>query len=290
MNSARSRTGLRPVAPDSGLIPSSSSVHHMPASPRTALGRSETGPTKEPGRARRALRLPAAALALLAATLLPSAAPAAPVAEPVEAFAGATPLEWSARLARSEVARQNGALESGATSKSRWDYTSGLFAFSLQQLAARTSDTALRDAGDRIVTSYIKPDGSIATYAAADFNIDMVTPGRALLEVQARQPEERFRTALTTLRQQLAKQPRTSQGGFWHKQRYPHQMWLDGLFMGSPFLAAYGKAFAEPAAFDDVAKQIVLIDEHLYDAKTGLYYHAWDEARKQDWADKTTGR
>jgi unsaturated rhamnogalacturonyl hydrolase len=230
-------------------------------------------------------RRPVAALALLAATLS-----AAPTAEPVETFAGATPLEWSSRLARSEVARQNGALEAGATPKSRWDYTSGLFAFSLQQLAARTGDTPLRDAGDRIVTSYIKPDGSIATYAAADFNIDMVTPGRALLEVQARQPEERLRTALTTLRTQLARQPRTSQGGFWHKQRYPHQMWLDGLFMGSPFLAAYGKAFADPAAFDDVARQILLIDEHLYDAKTGLYYHAWDEARKQDWADKTTGR
>lgn len=230
-------------------------------------------------------RLPSAALALLAATLLPSAT----AAEPVETFAGATPLEWSARLARSELARQNGALEAGATAKSRWDYTSGLFAFSLQQLAARTGDTALRDAGDRIVTTYVAPDGTIATYRFEDFNIDMVTPGRALLEVQLRQPEERFRTALATLRRQLVEQPRTSEGGFWHKLRYPQQMWLDGLYMGSPFLAAYGKAFADPAAFDDVANQILLVDRHLHDARTGLYYHAWDEARKQDWADKTTG-
>jgi unsaturated rhamnogalacturonyl hydrolase len=234
-------------------------------------------------------RLPAIVLGLLAASLLPTA-PAAPVAEPVETFAGATPLEWSTRLARSELARQAGALEAGATPKSRWDYTSGLFAFSLQQLAAATGDNALRDTGDRIVTSFVGTDGAIATYSFDDFNIDMVTPGRALLEVQARQPEERLRTALATLRRQLAQQPRTSEGGFWHKLRYPHQMWLDGLYMGSPFLAAYGKAFADPTAFDDVAKQIVLIDAHLHDAKTGLYYHAWDEARKQDWADKDTGR
>ncbi|HLP08622.1 MAG TPA: glycoside hydrolase family 88 protein, partial [Opitutaceae bacterium] len=225
-------------------------------------------------------------LSLAAFALLATASPAA---EPVEQFAGATPVEWSTRLAQSELARQNGALESGAAPKSRWDYTAGLFAFSLQHLAAHTGDTALRDAGDRIVTSYIGPDGAIATYRFDDFNIDMVTPGRALLGVYERQPEPRYRTALATLRAQLAKQPRTSEGGFWHKLRYPHQMWLDGLYMGSPFLAAYGKAFAEPATFDDVANQILLVDKHLHDARTGLYYHAWDEARKQDWADKSTG-
>ncbi|MFT3830110.1 MAG: glycoside hydrolase family 88 protein [Opitutaceae bacterium] len=225
--------------------------------------------------------LPLAAFALLAN--------ASPAAASAETFSGATPVEWSTRLAQSELARQNGALESGAAPRSRWDYTAGLFALSLQQLAAKTGDTTLRDAGDRIVTTYIGADGAIATYSFDDFNIDMVTPGRALLGVYERQPEPRYRTALTTLRKQLAKQPRTSEGGFWHKLRYPQQMWLDGLYMGSPFLAAYGKAFAEPAAFDDVANQILLVDKHLHDAKTGLYYHAWDEARKQGWADKTTG-
>lgn len=236
---------------------------------------------------RRLSFLSIALLSLACATLTFAAAP---TVEHVETFSGATPLEWSTRLARSELDRQAGALEAGATPKSRWDYTSGLFAFSLQQLVTRSGDTALLAAGDRIVTSYVGADGSIATYRFDDFNIDMVTPGRALLEVFARQPEPRFRTALATLRRQLAEQPRTSEGGFWHKLRYPQQMWLDGLYMGSPFLAAYGKAFADPAAFDDVAKQILLIDAHLYDEKTGLYYHAWDAARQQDWADKATGR
>ncbi|MBK8477689.1 MAG: glycoside hydrolase family 88 protein [Opitutaceae bacterium] len=177
----------------------------------------------------------------------------------------------------------------GGAPKARWDYTSGLFAHSLQQLSARGGDASFGEAGNRIVESYIGADGTIATYQIEDYNIDMVTPGRALLTVYEQKPEERSRIALATLRQQLAHQPRTSEGGFWHKLRYPHQMWLDGLYMGSPFLAHYGKVFGEPAAFNDVAKQILLIDAHLYDAKTGLYYHAWDEARKQSWADKTTG-
>ncbi len=214
---------------------------------------------------------------------------ALPAAQPAETFSGATPLEWSTRLARSEVARQAGALEHRGAPKARWDYTSGLFAFSLQQLAKQTGDEALLAAGDRIVTSYVKADGSIATYPFEEFNIDMVTPGRALLDQYERHPADHTRTALATLRRQLAEQPRTSEGGFWHKQRYPQQMWLDGLYMGSPFLAYYGKVFNEPAAFDDVAKQILLINAHLYDSRTGLYYHAWDEDRKQSWANKETG-
>jgi unsaturated rhamnogalacturonyl hydrolase len=67
-------------------------------------------------------------------------------------------------------------------------------------------------------------------------------------------------------------------------------MWLDGLFMGSPFLAQYGKVFSEPAAFDEVARQILLMDQHAYDPKTGLYYHAWDEKKIQPWANKETGQ
>ena len=69
--------------------------------------------------------------------------------------------------------------------------------------------------------------------------------------------EERLRQAIATLHEQMQKQPRTSDGGFWHKQRYPYQMWLDGLFMASPFLAHYGKVFEEPAMFDEVLEALL---------------------------------
>ena len=88
----------------------------------------------------------------------------------------------------------------------------------------------------------------------------------------------------------MREHPRTSEGGFWHKKRYPHQMWLDGLYMGAPFLAQYAKTFKEPALFDDVIKQFVLMEKHARDDKTGLLYHGWDESRQQKWADPKTGR
>jgi unsaturated rhamnogalacturonyl hydrolase len=67
-------------------------------------------------------------------------------------------------------------------------------------------------------------------------------------------------------------------------------MWLDGLYMGSPFLAHYGKVFNEPAAFDEVVRQIQLMDQHAYDPASGLFFHGWDEKHAQSWADPKTGR
>ncbi len=123
-----------------------------------------------------------------------------------------------------------------------------------------------------------------------DYNIDNVAPGRTVLALYQLTEEERYRKCADLLRRQLQSHPRTSDGGFWHKQRYPWQMWLDGLFMGAPFYAEYTRLFqGPPEDFNDIVRQFQLIDKHLYDAKSGLFFHGWDEKREQEWADKSTG-
>jgi unsaturated rhamnogalacturonyl hydrolase len=67
-------------------------------------------------------------------------------------------------------------------------------------------------------------------------------------------------------------------------------MWLDGLYMGEPFYAEYAATFHGGAAFDDIARQFVLMELHSRDTKTGLLYHGWDESKQQRWANPTTGR
>jgi unsaturated rhamnogalacturonyl hydrolase len=59
--------------------------------------------------------------------------------------------------------------------------------------------------------------------------------------------------------------------------------------MGQPFYAQYAKTFREPAAFDDIARQFLLVTRHTRDPRTGLMYHAWDAAHAQPWADSLTG-
>jgi unsaturated rhamnogalacturonyl hydrolase len=99
----------------------------------------------------------------------------------------------------------------------------------------------------------------------------------------------KFKIALDSLRGQMKTHPRTNEGVFFHKKIYQHQIWLDGLYMGDPFLAEYAVTFNEPALLDDAINQLLIGAKRTYDAKTGLYYHAYDESRQQLWADKTTG-
>jgi unsaturated rhamnogalacturonyl hydrolase len=66
-------------------------------------------------------------------------------------------------------------------------------------------------------------------------------------------------------------------------------MWLDGLYMGQPFLAEYSWMAKQDSVFDDIANQFIILEKHARDKKTGLLYHAWDESKKMKWADTTTG-
>ncbi len=212
-----------------------------------------------------------------------------PLLAEVPQFGGATPLEWSTRMAKSERERYGEKLYFEGAPRARWDYTSGLLSLFMIDLAETIGDDDLRDYAEGIVGSFVAGDGTIRTYKMSDYNIDMVTPGKVTLRLYERTGEERFKIASDTIREQLRQHPRTTEGGFWHKQRYPHQMWLDGLYMAAPFYAAYGKLFNEPEAFDDVAKQLIMMDRHAWVPEVQLHRHGWDEARAQSWADPATG-
>jgi unsaturated rhamnogalacturonyl hydrolase len=47
--------------------------------------------------------------------------------------------------------------------------------------------------------------------------------------------------------------------------------------------------FETPENFDDVAHQIITVYEKTLDKDTGLLFHAWNEDKSQEWADKETG-
>lgn len=198
---------------------------------------------------------------------------------------------WSTRMADSVMKRTPDPLWLDATDAPRWEYTPGLVLKGIQHVAEKTGDERYW----KYVTAYydgmIDDAGSIkGGYKLEDYNIDRINPGKPLFALYARTKNEKYRKAIELLRKQMREHPRTSEGGFWHKKRYPHQMWLDGLYMGAPFLAQYAKTFNEPALFDDVITQFVLMETHARDDKTGLLFHGWDESRQQKWADPKTGR
>jgi unsaturated rhamnogalacturonyl hydrolase len=208
---------------------------------------------------------------------------------PPAGFSGASALQWSQRLADSEMARRGDSLAWKPDGRARWDYATGLFTFALLQLNERVNDPCYPGFAGDTMGSFITPDGKINGYKPQDESLDNIAPGRTALALWQITRDERYRQATGRLREQLETQPRTRDGGFWHKQRYPDQMWLDGLYMAEPFYAGYAALFGQPDSFNDVAEQIRLADKHTYDPKTGLFYHGWDESKSQPWANPITG-
>lgn len=200
------------------------------------------------------------------------------------------PAKWSARMAATLMQTYPDSVNYDRSKPARWDYELGLYLYSLEQLWRQTGEGKYFRYIRQHMDGYIQNDGKIRTYDPKVYNIDHITPGRALLLLWQQTGQEKYRVAAQQLRQQIAEQPRTKEGGFWHKKRYPWQMWLDGLYMGEPFYAEYSQLFKETQNFEDIAKQFIWIENHTRDAQSGLLYHAWDESREQRWANKTTGQ
>jgi unsaturated rhamnogalacturonyl hydrolase len=171
----------------------------------------------------------------------------------------------------------------------KWAYEEGVL---LDGMAAEWHTTANGDDFAYIkaaVDKYVTADGAITGYKADGHTLDDIEMGRATLLVYRVTQQERYAKAAKFLHNQLALQPRTASGGYWHKQIYPNQMWLDGAYMAEPFRAAYAATFQQPADFDDIAKQFLLMYDHMRDPDTGLLRHGWDESKAMPWADKKTG-
>lgn len=197
---------------------------------------------------------------------------------------------WSVWMADSDIKRNPKGWMIDFKDKPKWDYTQGLFASAIEQVWEKTGDEKYLTYIKAFADTMISENGTIMTYKKADYNIDRVNPGKFLMELHKETGDNKYKLAIDELRDQMRTHPRTKEGGFWHKKIYPHQMWLDGLYMASPFLAQYAVEFNEPAIFDDVANQIVLVDKYTWNSEKGLWHHGWDESREQKWADPETGK
>lgn len=189
---------------------------------------------------------------------------------------------WSVRMAKSVMRRH-------PLASRRWHYEPGVVLLAMYRLWKKTAENKYFDYVKRNIDEFVSAEGEIRTYHLGEYNLDQINEGKLLLPLHQTTADERYKRAAYLLRKQLQTHPRTSEGGFWHKQAYPEQMWLDGIYMASPFYAEFARQFDEPGGLDDAAHQIALIDKHTRDPITGLSFHAWDESRTQKWANPETG-
>ena len=175
------------------------------------------------------------------------------------------------------------------TGKTDWNYIDGCMLTALETLSEITGNEGFADFVESVLDYYVQPDGAISTFAAEKHRLDDINEGRVLFPVYQRTGKEKYRLAAGTLRDALRRQPRTAEGSYWHKEVYPDQVWLDGIYMALPFQALYERHFGT-GDYSDIIGQIRTVRDRMRDEKTGLYYHGYDCSRKAYWADPVTGR
>lgn len=174
-------------------------------------------------------------------------------------------------------------------SKPKWNYIDGCMMTAYMDLYENTGKEKYLKFCDSFVDYFIKEDGSIVSYMQDEFNLDNIKEGSVLFKLYDFTGKQKYKKAMDTLYSQLEKQPRTSEGNFWHKLIYPHQVWLDGMYMAHPFYLEYERRYNNKKNYSDILNQFKNVEKFLKDEKTGLYYHAYDSSRKMFWCDPETG-
>lgn len=198
-------------------------------------------------------------------------------------------LKWSERTAISIMNKYPKAWQLDGNEKPKWDYKMGFVLSAFEKLYQKTNDKKYFNYTKEYVDEMIDSTGNIKKYDLKEYNIDYLNPTKLLFNLYDVTKDSRYFQIIGKVRNQLETQPRTASGGFWHKQIYPNQMWIDGLYMAEPFYTQFTVKYEKGKNLDDIAKQFELVHNNIVDKKTGLVYQAWDESKEIAWADKQTG-
>lgn len=174
-------------------------------------------------------------------------------------------------------------------SEKPWNYKDDLCVIGAKDLAEATGDPSWNRFILDNAAHLMAPDGEIQNWSPEESNLDKVSFGKSLRILRDLTGEDAYADGVKRVSATLAPYPRTETGNFWHKSIYPHQVWLDGLYMAMPF---YAKTLEETGEdrWDDILDQFQSAHRLLWDSGRGLYLHACDCSRQAEWADPETGR
>ncbi|MBX2945108.1 MAG: glycoside hydrolase family 88 protein [Cyclobacteriaceae bacterium] len=173
----------------------------------------------------------------------------------------------------------------------RWNYEYSFFMAGVYRQGKKVKSDSYVLYAQQWVDGFITNEGSFepGVYNMKEYKLDDILPGRVVIYLHEETKNPKYKAIADTLILHLAQQPKTSDGGYWHKEIYPYQMWLDGIFMADVFSMQYAKAYNQPEWFDESIHQIKLIYQRTLDPTTGLLYHGWDESKNPVWAHPERG-
>jgi unsaturated rhamnogalacturonyl hydrolase len=163
-----------------------------------------------------------------------------------------------------------------------WNYTVGLLLEGVLRVYKRTGNRDYLNFVRDWAMLHISENGTIDVPLSS---LDNMMPGFMILHLFMETGIERFRLAAGQIRTNFDTYPRTSDNGFWHKKELKGELWLDGLYMGMPFLATYGSMFNEKElAYDEVVRQFSVYLGHLMNDETGIPVHGYDDDGSAGWS------
>jgi len=211
-------------------------------------------------------------------------------------LAFARPQSYAVWAADSAIARgQGNGLD--ASGRAIVSYEHGELQWGLRQLFERTGNQTYFDYIQRGVDNIVFDNGTVhGRYTVTDFVLDPLRTGPTFLYLLETTGQTKYKTAADIFRGQLNSHPRTAQGQFWHKLKYPNQGWLDGVYMGEIFYADYTQRFqpGNLTAWADITQQFTLMFENTVQNatapnNTGLLYHGYDFSHSTVWASPDRG-
>lgn len=170
-----------------------------------------------------------------------------------------------------------------------WNYIDGCMIKAVLAMYAITKEEKYFKFADEFIDFRVNEDGTINGYDINEKNIDNVNAGKTLFELYDLTGKEKYRKAIDLVYSQIGIMPRTESGNFWHKDIYPQQVWLDGLYMGQPFYMEYETRFNNKKNYKDIFNQFRFVINNMKNPLNGLYFHAMDTSREAFWCDKQTG-
>jgi rhamnogalacturonyl hydrolase YesR len=170
----------------------------------------------------------------------------------------------------------------------RWCYVHGYVLAGFEKLFQSTKNPKYFNYIRKYVDSHVTTEGEVPAFTGE--SLDDMMAGTSIVAVFEQTGDARYRKAAERICRSIVDYPRNSDGGYWHARNLPHEMWIDGVFMGQMFLTRYGAAIGErDMCFAETTRQISIMADRLAKGNSGLYLHGYDEARKVSWADKSTG-
>ena len=192
-------------------------------------------------------------------------------------------IDWSREVVDSTIKRFP-----TAESLKGWGYAKSLYLYGQYLVYLRTGEKRYLDHIRQWIDLHVDENGVINRPINA---LDYMLPGNLCLILYKETKQDRYKLCAASIRKTFDTYPRTKEGGFWHANTPSRQwqLWADGVFMGMPFLARYGKMFGDSKyTNDEAAKQLLVYYKHLNNPETGLLHHAYDESGAQPWADPKT--